>query len=424
MLKRIALASALLLFQDPVFADTPLDIIGVEKSVNDVARRAQETGDQIAKAFAQQAIIVISEWKRANESLINHTLDRIDEESRRTFTNINNIATRLQAGQAVAVVDIQRAMAGAAGIVSALPLTNQEPGVSFVFPTILTPGTEGTASVHLIGAKIADANPKISGEVPIKKYTDHEVGFDISRDSLKFEDGHVGKATFKLSYDVSKSRWYNPFSWWSVEERTRDVELTLLPRIPGSVELKKIVRSDSWETTVDGPHIVGGVGQDNTYRTGYHLTPKQIEEGWNIDKVAQEKAKFDDNNGDGDGGSSCTGWDPARFDNTFAGFNIQHGHKTSGFSKSDAHQNCRIWIALKRKKQIDTALPPETKALHWSEDTDFDIPENTTAYAMKMTLYTGQGYTITKDDEIPYSLFQIIKNKTTVKFRPLPQREF
>jgi hypothetical protein len=47
-------------------ADTPLDVLGTEKSINDLARRAQEAGDHIAQAFAEQALRVIAEWKKAN----------------------------------------------------------------------------------------------------------------------------------------------------------------------------------------------------------------------------------------------------------------------------------------------------------------------------------------------------------------------
>jgi hypothetical protein len=315
-------------------------------------------------------------------------------------------------------------MVSAGEVASKLPLGDREPSVTFVFPTILTPGSQGMVSVHVIGTRIANANPRIV-DVEVKKFSDNEIGFDVDRKTLKSGREKIEKTTFKLSYDVRKSVWYNPFSWWSVEERTRDIDLTMLPEVPGSVNLTKTVRIDDWEKMEDGPHIVGGRGKDNVYRTGYSLTPRQIEEGWIVDKVAQETARRDDNGGDGDGGSSCTGYDPHRFTDTFVAFNIQHGHKSNGMGgKSDAHQNCRLWAQIMRKKQIDTPLNVETKELHWNSDTDFDLPENLTSFTMEMKLYSGKSYTIRSDDQIPYALFQIIKDDKSIKFRSLPQREF
>jgi hypothetical protein len=82
MLRALTFASAILLSTLSVAADTPLDVLGVEKSVNDVSRRAQETGDAIAKSFADQALRVIAEWKEANKELINVSFDRLDGASR------------------------------------------------------------------------------------------------------------------------------------------------------------------------------------------------------------------------------------------------------------------------------------------------------------------------------------------------------
>ena len=424
MFKSFMVALALLLLGGSASADTPLDVLGVEKSVNDVARRAQETGDAIAKSFADQALRVIAEWKKANKELINVAFDRLDEQSRQLFTNINNIATRLENDQSVAIIDIQRTMVSAGDVASKLPLGDREPSVTFIFPTILTPGPKGTVSVHVIGARIANANPRIAEGIQVKKYSDNEIGFDVDRKAIKAGTDKVERTSFQLAYDLSKSVWYNPFTWWSVEERTRDIDLTMLPEVPGSVSLKKTVHVDDWETMEDGPHIVGGRGRDNTYLTGYNLTPRQIEDGWIVDKVAQEKERFDDNGGDGDGGSSCTGYDPHRFTDTFAAFNIQHGNKDNVTGHHDAHQNCRVWVALKRKRQIEKPLEAETKELHWNSDTDFNLPENLTSFAMEMKLYSGKSYTIQNDDQIPYALFQIIKDKKSIKFRPLPQREF
>lgn len=60
-----------------------------------MARRAQETGDHIAQAFAEQALRVIAEWEKANGRLADKTFEGLDNQSKKTFSEINNIATRI-----------------------------------------------------------------------------------------------------------------------------------------------------------------------------------------------------------------------------------------------------------------------------------------------------------------------------------------
>jgi hypothetical protein len=233
-------------------------------------------------------------------------------------------------------------------------------------------------------------------------------------------------SVFALAYDVSRSHWYNPFSWGSSETKERTIELKLLPSVPGYVTLTQTIREEDWETKEFGPYMVGGVGQDRTYPTGYELIPTQKEAGWIVDKVKQgTEGRFDDNGGDGDGGSSCSGFDPARISDTYVGFNIQHGHKTDWRGHhDDAHQNCRIWVHLKRKIVSEKVSDPENKPLSWREDTDFTFHPDMKSYDVKMKLYTGISYSLRSKDQIPYSLFEMIQDKTGIKFRPRPQRDF
>lgn len=410
------------------FADTPLDILGVEKSVNDAARRARETGDAVAAAFAEQALKIIAEWKKANTSLINTAFDRLDQTTRDTFTNINNIAVRLEKSEAVAYVDIQRTMAAAGGVIDRLPMASREPQVTFYWPAVLTPNNGQTVSVRIIGTGIANANPRIvdpKGDIKIKKFGDNDIGFEVSRSMLSVSENQAKTTDFTLEYDYLKSGSLNPLSREEKITRDRTIEIRTLPTIPGVVTFTQTVRDEDWERKTIGPITVGGRGKDNRFPTGYSLTPQEIADHWVIDYEAQARAPFDDNHGDGDGGSSCTGYDPGRFTPTYAAFNIQHGHKTDWKGhKSDAHQNCRIWVQVKRKTVAERDLPPDTKNLSWNSDTDFPLNNNFVSYKMSMTLYTGMNYNISSQQQIPYSLFEIIQDNRLMKIRPRPQREF
>lgn len=414
---------------DPAAADTPLDVLGVEKAINDASRRAQETGDAIARAFADNASRVIAEWKKANQDLINSTVEQLDGESKKMFTEINNVASRIEHGEAVSFVDLQQTMATAAGVIDRAPWTSKEPAVWFSWPTIVVPGSDGAVTVHVLGPRIANANPRVisfgSSSVPVKKTSDNQIVFELSRSSMAAAEAKAKSYDFKLSYDVSKSVWYNPFSWWSKEVRERDIDLTVLPSTPGWVTLVQTIRVDEWEHQQIGPILVGGVGHDNTYRTGWGLTPLLVEQGWIVDKEKQQQERFDDNGGDGSGGSSCSGYDPSRFSDTFVGFNIQHGHEGGGLGGvHDAHQNCRIWIDLKRKKTTEHPLGPDTKPLAWTRDTDFAFDPRMTSYKIVMQLCTDVSYNISGERDVPYSLFEVLADKNGVKFRPRPSRDF
>jgi len=410
----------------PARADTPLDLLGVEKSMNDAARRAIETGDAIAQAFAEQALRVIAEWKKANEHSINMTFDRLDVQTRTLFTSMNNIATRIEKGEAVAFVDIQRTMVNAGAMLEKLPLADRQTSLVFYWPTVFVPREGRTVGVRAIGVRIGDANPrlKLGGKsIEVKKYGENEIGFEVERALLAVSKGEVAKTSLVLTYEGSPFAWTSPKTWFSDKERT--IELSVLPRVAGTASLVQTVRREDWVSQEFGPFVVGGVGKDNIYRTGHALTPQQKEEGWIVDKAAQAGAKFDDNAGDGDGGSSCTGYDSARFTDTFVAFNIQHGHKNSGFGRSDAHQNCRVWLKLKRKLTRNEPLPPMVRELSWLSDTDFGLDPNMVSYDLSIKLTTtGRSYTIRSPDQVPYSLFEVMQDKSAIKVRPRQQREF
>ena len=408
-------------------ADTPLDIFGVEKSINDLARRAQETGDYIAQAFADKALKVIAEWKKANADLIDKGFDRLDEQTKQMFREMNATAERLQRGEAVTFVDMQHVMATAGQVLSRPVGGNRDPSVGFVWPTIALPSGESEITIHAVGTYIADADPKVTlngAPFAVKKLSDNEISFDVKRNSLAKKEREKAKTVFSLAYRVSMSHWYDPFSWGRSEKRTRDIEVTMLPEIPGTLSVTPHLAVDTWETKVEGPLPSGGHGKDHLDGYPWNLTPVDKEQGWILDKEAQETAHFDDNNGDGEGGSSCVGYDTNSFTDTSFTFLVQHGHKTGFMSKSDANQNCRIWVHLKRKRHEEKDEKQPDRALDWRRDVDVPLPANAITSLVQVALYTGESYTIWTDQQIPYGLWEVFRDKDMIKLRPRPQRDF
>lgn len=434
MRRILAIAAASCLFiAAPARADTPLDLLGLEKSINDVARRAQETGDEIAKAFAKQALEIIKAWKEANKELINTAFDRLDRQSQALFTELQNTATRLEKAEAVTFIDLQRTLTNAAAALEgAIPGGSTEPQVFFYWPAVALPKGQGSINVRIIGTHIANASPTVAiGDqaVQVKKYTDNEIGFDLDRSALKSSANQVEATVFPMKYQVSASRWYNPFSWWSEETRQRDLEIRTLPTNPGSANVTFKVKENGWEYAnllPDGPRnwvIVGGRGKDNSYNATYGLTPEQIEQKWVIDKAKQKTARWDDNGGDGNGGSSCVGWNEHAFTDTSFAFTIQHGNVGS-FKKSDAYQNCRVFDIFVKRPMIIETNPVVTAALDWLRPIRLDIPANTVGTDITVSLYTGRTFPVTERKGVPYDLFDVIKTDEKIIFQPREQREF
>jgi|APCry1669192522_1035417.scaffolds.fasta_scaffold03266_3 hypothetical protein len=409
-------------------ADTVADILGAEKSINDLARRAQETGDHLAEAFASQALRVIEEWKKANAELVKQVSSAVDKETAEMFRQLNAAATRLEKGEAVGFIDLQRAMATAGDVLSRIPGGDGTPQVAFSWPTILLPTGESTITFHVVGTRIAESKPEVtlSGEsIAVKRVGDNEISFDVARSKMPVDEKQRTQSTFSLDYKNSTSHWYNPFSWGSSETRHRDLVVSMLPKVAGTVVATPTITIKAWDYMRDGPHLVGGRGKDATYQTGYSLTPLQLQQGWQVDIEAQGQhpTDFNDNGGDGDGGSSCSGFDAHRINANFVGFNIQHGHKGS-FKKSDAHQNCNIWVYLKKPKNEEKTADLIAKPLGWQEDVDLAFPAETTSYAVAVSLYTGRRYTIDSSKKLPYDLYEMFWEPKQLKLRPRPQRDF
>jgi hypothetical protein len=417
----------------PSRADTPLDMLGLEKSINDVSRRAQETGDEIAKAFANQALEIIKAWKEANKDLINTAFDRLDQQSQALFTELQNTATRLEKAEAVTFIDLQRTLANAgASLGGAIPGGSDQPQFFFYWPSVALPKGEKSINVRVVGTNIANGDPTVTvggRTLPVKKYSDNEVGFDLDRSNLKVGANEVEPTVFPFRYQVGASTWYNPLSWWSKETRHRDLEIRTLPANPGSATVTFQVREDGWEYANLLPEgetkwvILGGPGQDAPYDATYTLTPERQEQGWVIDKTSQKAARWDDNNGDGNGGSSCVSFNEGAFTDKSFTFRIQHGHVGS-FKKSDAHQNCRIFdIFVKRPKLIEDEQK-STAALDWLVPAPVKIPANSHGYNITLSLYTGRSYPITDKKGVPYDLFDVVKTDEEIIFQPREQRGF
>ena len=193
-------------------------------------RTARETGDHIAQTFYEKISRAIAEWKAANADLINAGFDRLDQQSKDFFREVNGIAVRLQNGEAVTFIDMQRTMATAGGVMAKFPGASSKPEVTFSWPSVVLPTGEPIITIRVAGANIANADPTVTRDSQIfavRKPSDNEISFEVDQTSLSAKKQESVKVRYQLSFCVSHAHWWNPFSWWSGEQRTRDIELSM-----------------------------------------------------------------------------------------------------------------------------------------------------------------------------------------------------
>jgi hypothetical protein len=403
-------------------ADTILDIIGVEKSLNDAKRNAVQAGDEVAQRFAEQALKVISAWKEANASLIKDGKAAVDDTLAQVFQEMDNTATRIEKGEAVTFVDLQTTTTNLASALERVPFASREPQFTFYRPTVVIPEGTDTFDVQVIGSGIAKANPQVKGadgSVEVQKTSDNSITFTVARkDVEKHVDAKALK--YKVTYDIDRSKWYNPFSWFGMDTAERDVVIAILPVSPGTVNIDAIVKKVTWETKTYGPEYFNERGKDKPFPRRVNIKKEYQEAGWILDKEAQKTAKWDDNGGDGNGGSSCTGPNRETFDDKGFVFYIQHGSR----GNSDAYQGCRVWVAIKRPIVTNEPADRISRELTWLKDTDLTLPADTESYKMLLTTYDKREVSIGNKNQVPYGIFDVMIEGSAIKLRPRPVRDF
>ena len=397
-------------------ADTPADVLGVGKAISDTSR----AGGEIANSFRDAALQVNEAVERSFLKAMDAAHHHVDQEADNVLAKLGYLTSRLEADQDVTFVQMQQAMVSASALVSRIPGADHELAVNFYWPRVIVPSTDDDVSINIIGPGISNVQTTLTSDAKsayAAKVSDNEYDIHVSKSAL-LGDAHKSKINmFHINYSVSNSHWYNPFSWFSTEQRQRDITVRRLPDIPAYIKVTAHV--PDWERSVRGPITVGGRGKDKPYPIGVAITPLDQENGWVLDKEAQAKGHFDDNGGDGSGGSSCTGYDPNSFTDKSFIFYLQHGSE----GRSDAHQNCRVWIYMKKRKYVETALPPID--LSWKKDVQIKLPGGATKYSAIMTLYDSTEYAISDGQpHVPYKLFNLMQENDSLVIRPLPQRDF
>jgi hypothetical protein len=431
-----AILCGLFAISAPARADDPItDFVlgGIERKANDVVDHARDAADFVARRIGEQALAVIKAWKEANSQLLDKTFSGIDEQSRAIFNQMDQTLSRLEQDKTMAIRDAQNLTAIWSGVLKNLPTVNHDPEVLTYYPRVILPIGEPLIPLHVIGPKLASADPQFSvgdKSINVNKSAEQELLFPLDRSQIIFDGSAPTFGTFKLDLHKSTSTFWNPFSWGSKETIHRDMLVQFLPRVTAHYTVKLVVAEPKVETDT-ASQVVGGRGKDSPYPNTVVVPPDQKVKGWliDVDRLLADKTFQQFQQLDGDGGSSCTGVDrnsiaPPEAPDHFTFF-LQLGKNQDAFHSWDAHQNCRVFIPIKRTSTVNKPGDPIEGDLSWTDDKRIVLPSNTVSYELSLKMFNGRTYIVTEKSSDPFGVVEIQRDKlASILFRPRPPSDF
>ena len=383
--------------------------------------------------MAKQALAVIKAWKESNEALLNTAFDRLDQSTQNIFNEMDRTFTRFEADETIVMHDAQRLSANWIGFVKGLPFTNHNPEVFIYYPRVITPpppppGGGGIVPIHIIGPKLASADPSLShsatGAVQLDRSAESELIANVNRSNLTFNDSASNLTSFKLSFHTAGFTWYNPFSWFRRNPTERDLTVWLLPNTSAQYSIQQTVElshteNDSFPLTLS-PH-----GRDSTYPGSVPVPPDKLHDGWEIDTARVLGGPFW-SNPEQSGGSSCTGPDRNSITPQGFTFNMQLGHNTDNFGHhSDGSVTCKLTVPIMRV--VKTSAPGEELKgnVNWYEDQPAVLAPNIKSYELNLKMFNGRSYNLTDKAKDPYEVVEIIRQQPgRITFRPHAPQDF
>lgn len=395
-------------------------VLGLERSINAAAERARQTGDYLALSFAEQAMRVLEEWRKANTAIVDAAFDRLDDQTAELFRQLGNTAQLIAEGRNVAFIDMQRLLATSGSMLSRTLFATSEPSVSFSWPMIVTPTGPSRINVRVIGSGLGSAYPSATlgdRQLEINVVTDNEISFMVPREDLRINEREVEPTTITLRYWVQRWSWL-PWGLGPGEMRERAIELRRLPDVPARILIDATTEERVRQTRRTEIKLFSARGKNSTYYARVDVPRQDYQEGWRLDERRQMNAPIEQYLGNGR--SSCTGWHPNSFRPDYAVMTMQLGSHRGG----DAYQHCRARLYLYRYRNVRRQAPQVERQLGWLNDVEIEMPRRIVARTILIETFDGRQYRVREPSDVPYAWFELIMDEERVRFRPKPQNEF
>lgn len=391
----------------------------IEGKAHRIIDHARETGNSFATAFAENALSVIAAWKTANKELINDFFEKLDKSNRDFFNNLDATLDKIENERETTFADAQRLTLEWATIVKNLPMTSKDAELYYYTPRVFVPVGDSIIPIRLTGPRLANAKPSLTDEhqenIPLLPTSEFELIANIDRTSLKFANTESSFLKLRLKFEKSAG-------WSSDEYVTRELPIWLLPKIVAHYSITTKINTEQSESGTFTLNV-GGRGRDAPYNVAISIPPDLKEKKWKIDTegLLQNNNWISDLGGDH---GHCSGLRRETLSSDGFVFFMDLGHRTVGWSKKDAWQNCRLTVPIKKSTSQVAAGPTIEGDVNWADDKPIDLPPNMASYTVNLKMFNGRSYVIKDIDHLPYGALSIIKNDGNIVFRPNPPKDF
>jgi hypothetical protein len=394
---------------------------GVEKKADRVIDHAEAAGQPVVVAFGREMKDAIEAWKLANRDLLDTAFDRLNDSDRRLFLNINATLDRLENDKAVALQEMSALSSQWGAMVKGLRL-NPSVDVSFYQPRVVVPTGVDVIPLDIVDTRISTSNPILTQDnhpILSRTVSDNEIVGRVEPCAIVFDQNEPTYVDFHLTYEQRTAGLVGT----ATEKNSRDLTILVLPQIMATVEVvPEVPNTTLYERAVRGPFVIGGHGKDSEGISHVVAVPPDLEaQKWELDSDAMiNSPHWDDNGGDGDGGSYCIG--PMRASFTKLGFNFTYHY--SHRANQDAYQKCRVWVPIRRPLGDTENADPILRTLTWTDDSEVTLPPKAITYTIRVRTYNGVSYVLLPNDPDKYQLFEIHRDHNKLVFHPVAPKGF
>ncbi len=392
---------------------------GIEDKANSVTDHAAQKADYLIQQTARAMLDFIKAWKEANSKLLDQGFDRLDGSLQNTFNNFNTVLDRIQNGEEVTFGDLQQLNSNIASALSRLPGTPDDAEVYGYRPRVVLPTGLQTVPMHIVGPKLGSANVTVSlsGESVPADGIGPEVIAKLDRSKIPFKDHEQTLVEYDVLFTAHDRTMFH-----SEKPGRGKLTVAALPKVMAHV----LIDTHVWALKTDPSSFkkfVGATGKDTGADQDVLVPPDLANQGYVINVTKWKDITWDDNNGDGEGGSHCSG--PVRESISPQGFKFHFdlGH-TGGMVKGHAHQNCNVYVPVEHTYKISVPAPQQSIDLGWSADVPVKLPAEFQSPTITVQFFDGRTSVMGPNQYSNNKLLSVDLSGDTLIFRPHPPGDF
>lgn len=403
----------------------------LRKSLQDIIASAEAAGNRLIQRVAEAALDTIDAMETSAGNLIDQSFDNLDRSIRFTFNEIQNLARRIEDGQAVLMEDATSLTAQWAGVVGALPFSSTRHDVYMFTPRVAAPVGNETLRVRVIGPGIGGASPaaQLNGtDLEVIRASQNEVQIGVPRAMLEFGPGNSFFARVAFSFDEVRPGWIFNRNPARVE---REFDIWLLPVQIGIWELQQTVERPNVERMAFRTEVSSG-GRDARGGAMASVRPDHYEQGWRLDTrtlgrlVDQGSAERNWHGFVSGRAMTCLGPDMDTAVGRRVHYAMQFGHyrdRNNPTHRRGGFGTCYINLPLVRTVTSKETIRSSGE-LDWAAEQLVELDAGVQTWRLSIELFDGRTVQITPDTSLPSMDIDIQRAPDHFVLRPIRPRDF